>query len=206
MCVCLPAAKGVAKYYTYTSLSSALSLYSDFLFVQSLTNYLSYTLPPRPAAAFHLLSLIFSFLTHHLPRIFPLYNYRGTSYPTIRSQDLAQALALRKSHLQDAPQHSSSSTFLRHPKRLVSDSLLLTSDSTTSTNISTFSVTLSNSQAHIASNAFQQRSHRALRCYYRPGCAVSWERNTGSGTKLIDHLQTHHRQARKQRYAFLLGH
>jgi hypothetical protein len=52
-----------------------------------------------------------------------------------------QALALCNTHLQDAPQHSSSNAFLQHPKRLVSDSLLLTSDLTTST-IFTFSITI----------------------------------------------------------------
>jgi hypothetical protein len=60
------------------------------------------------------------------------------------------------------------------PKRLVSDSLLLTSDSTTST-IFTFSITFSYSPAHIARNAVPQRSHRALRCYCSPGRAVRWE-------------------------------
>ena len=174
---CVSAGSKRSRKYTYTSLASALSLYSDFIFVQPLSLLYTASAPGRRVSS--VLSRTFSFLTQHLLRIFPVYNHRGTARSPIRSQDLAQALALRISHLQDAPQHSSSNAFLRHPKQLVSDSLLLTSDSTTSTNIFTFSITLSYSQAHIASNAFQQRRHRAMRCYFSPGCAVSWKCNTG---------------------------
>ena len=84
----------------------------------------------RPAAAFLLCCrLHFHSLLTHSQTTFPLYIYQAPIYPSIRSRvPHSKHWRCVIAHLQDAPQHSSSNAFLRHPKRLVSDTLLLTSE------------------------------------------------------------------------------